>query len=76
MISERKKKESEFRKQIILQAAEQIFGRKPYEEVSIADISKKSGVCIQSIYNLFDSKKELYKNLIFFRISKFTKSLD
>ncbi|NMB99108.1 MAG: TetR/AcrR family transcriptional regulator, partial [Thermoanaerobaculaceae bacterium] len=76
MISEIKRKENEFRKEIILKAAEQVFGKKPYEEVSVLEISRKSGVCIQSIYNLFGSKKELYKNMVFFRVSKFKKALD
>jgi len=76
LISEIKRKENEFRKEIILKAAEQVFGKKPYEEVSVLEISRKSGVCIQSIYNLFGSKKELYKNMVFFRVSKFKKALD
>jgi len=76
LISERKRKEGEFRKEIILTAAEKVFGKKPYDKVSVLDISKESGVCLQSIYNLFGSKKELYKNMVLFRISKFQKALD
>ena len=67
MIKERKRKENEFRKEMILTAAEKIFGKKPYDEVSVIEISKESGVCLQSIYNHFGSKKKLYKNMIFFR---------
>lgn len=76
MNKERKQKENEFRKDIVLKAAERVFGKKPYEEVSVIDISRESGVCLQSIYNLFGSKKELYKLMILFRISKFRKALD
>lgn len=76
MNKERKRKENEFRKEMILAAAEKIFGKKPYDEVSVIEISKESGVCLQSIYNNFGSKKNLYKNIIFFRINKFKKEVD
>lgn len=75
MVKEAKRRENEFRKELILQAAERVFGKKPYEEASLNDISKESGICLQSIYNLFGSKKNLYKNLILFRIEKFKTSL-
>ncbi len=76
MVNEIKRKESEFRKEVILKAAERVFGRKPYEKASLKDISKESGICLQSIYNLFGSKKSLYKSMLLFRISEFRKNLD
>lgn len=76
MDSELKRKESEFRKELILKAAERVFGRKPYEEASLSEISNESGICLQSIYNLFGSKKDLYKSMILFRISNFRKNLN
>lgn len=76
MNSKWKKDKSKFKKEIILKASEKIFGRKNYDEVSISEISKEAGVCIQSIYNIFGSKQKLYEEVIEFRIKKFGKEID
>lgn len=74
MVSGLKLKERELKKERVLLSAEKIFGKKEYESVNVNEISKDSQVCLQVIYDLFGSKKELYFELVKFRIEKFSKA--
>lgn len=44
-----------------IESAIRLFKRDGYADVSIADISKAAGVPVQSLYNTFGDKKELYQ---------------
>jgi AcrR family transcriptional regulator len=52
------------RKASILDAALHVFGEEGYHSASISKISKKAGVSKGLMYNYFDSKEELLKELL------------
>jgi len=55
-----KEKERELRQVLIIEAARDVFGRKTYDEVSMAEIAKAAGIAKSSIYTYFKSQEELY----------------
>ncbi|MBN2260567.1 MAG: TetR/AcrR family transcriptional regulator [Clostridiales bacterium] len=60
------------KKNKIITAAVDEFGRKPYEKASINQIVKKSGISKGSIYQYFDNKEDLYRYIINLMISEKT----
>jgi AcrR family transcriptional regulator len=56
----RKQKETELRKQIILEAAEKLFLSNGYEDTIMSQIAIESGFSKGTLYNYFTSKEELY----------------
>jgi AcrR family transcriptional regulator len=72
----RKEKERELRVQLILEAGEKVFGRKPYSNASMLEIANEAQLGMQSLYNVFPSKKELYEGLINCKIRKYQAELD
>ncbi|WP_409302747.1 TetR/AcrR family transcriptional regulator [Peribacillus sp. SCS-155] len=54
----------EERKQIILQSAFECFAEKGFQIATIDDIVKQSGISKGSIYNYFDSKDDIYIELM------------
>ena len=52
------------RKTSILDAALHLFGKEGYHSASISKISKKAGVSKGLMYNYFESKEELLKDLL------------
>ncbi|AGK95815.1 TetR/AcrR family transcriptional regulator [Clostridium pasteurianum] len=57
-------KRREDKKESILDAALELFKEFGYDKVSIAEIAKKASVSQVSIYNFFDSKKNLRDELL------------
>jgi len=56
----RKQRETELRKQIILEAAEKLFLTNGYEDTTMDDIATEAEFSKGTLYNYFTSKEELY----------------
>lgn len=44
----------------ILDAAELVFGRKGYQQTTMEMLAREAGISVGSIYNLFESKEDVY----------------
>lgn len=55
-----KEKDREFRQNLIIDAAREVFGQKTYDKVSMAEIAKAAGIAKSSIYTYFKSQEVLY----------------
>jgi AcrR family transcriptional regulator len=60
----RKKKNTEKRREQILNAAMEVFTEKGYAEATIPEIAKEAGVAAGTIYLYFPSKRELFVAVI------------
>lgn len=61
---ERKEQITEYRRKQILDAALVVFSRKGYGEATIPDIAREAGVAVGTIYNYYDSKRDLLVSLV------------
>lgn len=57
---ERKEKEKEQRRNVIVEAAQSLFYSKPYDEITIEAIAEKAQLAKGTVYLYFKSKEELY----------------
>ncbi|WP_191242724.1 TetR/AcrR family transcriptional regulator [Amycolatopsis deserti] len=48
----------------LLKAAEQVFARRPVDEVTVEEIAERAGVAVGSIYNNFGSKAGLHAAVV------------
>lgn len=48
------------RREAILAAAAELFGRRPYHDVQVDDVARQAGVGKATLYRYFPSKEELY----------------
>lgn len=55
----------------ILDAAEEVFGRRGYHSASVVEITKKAGVGLGTFYLYFPSKIEIYRHLLRSRQDEF-----
>lgn len=69
----RRERELNLRKDIILEAAEEVFADKGYYEASIEEIASRAEISVGSIYNLFTNKEALYLTLIERQVNDFLK---
>ncbi len=53
-----------FKRGLIIETADQLFREKPYEVVTIEDISKAAGFGKSTIYSFFESKEEILAAII------------
>jgi TetR/AcrR family transcriptional regulator len=53
----------EARRQAILEAAEQVFARSGYDRATMAEIAGRAGYSAANLYNLFESKQDLFRAL-------------
>ncbi len=78
-LSELKQKEKEARRQLILNAAIELFSSQPVTKVSIRDIAKKAEISPALIYRHFDDRDELFVEAFVKQsenmISSFTKNV-
>ncbi len=58
-----KEKERQLRQKIIIEAAREVFGKKTYDKVSMAEIARAAGIAKSSIYTYFKSQEELYAKI-------------
>jgi AcrR family transcriptional regulator len=61
---ERKEQITEYRRKQILDAALEVFSRKGYGEATIPDIAREAGVAVGTIYNYYESKRDLLVSLV------------
>ena len=61
---ERKEQITEYRQKQILDAALAVFSRKGYGEATIPDIAREAGVAVGTIYNYYESKRDLLVSLV------------
>lgn len=75
---ERKELITEKRKTQILEAALDVFARRGYGETTIPDIAHEAGIAVGTIYNYFESKKDLLISIftIFIFNDTFTRLID
>lgn len=59
-VSERKAKEKEIRRNDIIDAAEEVFFSKGYDVATMDDVSKKAEFSKRTVYVYFNSKEQLY----------------
>ncbi|MEA2104888.1 MAG: TetR/AcrR family transcriptional regulator [Candidatus Cloacimonadota bacterium] len=56
----RKEKEIEFRENLIVDAAEKLFGEKGFEKVTMEDIALEAEYTKPTLYNYFKNKEEIF----------------
>lgn len=60
----RKEREQEFRLNLILDAAEEVFGDSAFAGASVEDIAQRAEISVGTLYNMFRSKEDLYRAVI------------
>jgi len=64
MTLSRKEKERSQRRELLLEAAARVFGRKPFDEASMQEVAAEAQIGMQGLYAHFPSKQELYEQVI------------
>jgi TetR/AcrR family transcriptional regulator, fatty acid metabolism regulator protein len=64
------------RKQQIMQAAVEIFGKSSYQNANISEIAQKAGIAEGTIYQYFKNKQDLFFTIGFERTREFCKQID
>lgn len=72
-LEERRRREKEQRRSVILNAARKLFFEKGFKYVTVDNIAKKSELSKGSIYLYFSSKEEIYTHILFRDIEKFNR---
>ena len=67
----RKEKERGQRREVLLEAAARIFGRKPFDEASMQEVAAEAQIGVQGLYDHFASKQELYEQVILQRAATY-----
>lgn len=70
-LEERRKREKENRKNAILKAARKLFFEKGFKPVTVESIAKKAELSKGSIYLYYNSKEEIYTQILLSDIDKF-----
>lgn len=71
-----KENERETRKQLIIDAAINLFAQKPFDEVSMRDIAAEAGISPASIYRYFSDRDELFLQAFTYRAEGICKTLE
>lgn len=71
MTPSRKEKERGKRRELLLDAAARVFGRKPFDEASMQEVAAEAEIGMQGLYGHFPSKQELYEQVILRRALDF-----
>jgi len=74
-LEERRKRERENRKNAILKAARKLFFEKGFKPVTVESIARKAELSKGSIYLYYNSKEEIYTQILLNDIDKFHKSI-
>jgi AcrR family transcriptional regulator len=72
-LEERRLREKEQRRSAILSAARKLFFEKGFKYVTVENIAKKAELSKGSIYLYFNSKEEIYTQILFSDIEKFNR---
>jgi AcrR family transcriptional regulator len=70
-LEERRKRERENRKAVILKAARKLFFEKGFKAVTVESIARKAELSKGSIYLYYNSKEEMYAHILLSDIDKF-----
>jgi len=60
----RKERELEFRMNLVLDAAEDVFNEHSYGTASVEEIAHRAEISVGTLYNLFHSKEEIYRAVV------------
>jgi AcrR family transcriptional regulator len=71
MTMDRKGLERQQRRDLLLEAASRVFGRKPFDEATMQDVASEAQIGMQGLYEHFPSKQELYEQVITRRAEHF-----
>ena len=71
MVSQRREQERSHRRELLLEAASRVFGRKPFDEATIQEVAAEAEIGIQGLYEHFPSKQELYEAVMVHRAQAF-----
>lgn len=67
----RRQKEKELRKRSILKASQQLFFKKGFKSVTVESIAKQARLSKGTVYLYFNSKEEIYAQILLNEIDKF-----
>lgn len=60
----RKEREQQFRLNLILDAAEEVFAETSFAGATVEEIAQRAEISVGTLYNLFRSKEDVYRALI------------
>ncbi|HEY2773410.1 MAG TPA: TetR/AcrR family transcriptional regulator [Candidatus Binatia bacterium] len=60
----RKEREQQFRLNLILDAAEEVFAETNFAGASVEDIAQRAEISVGTLYNMFRSKEDVYRAVI------------
>ena len=64
MPAPRKERERTLRREVLIEAAERVFGRKPFDEATMQEVAREAEIGMQGLYEQFPSKQELYEQML------------
>jgi len=67
----RKELERQHRRELLLEAAARVFGRRPFFEATMQEVAAEAQIGMQGLYEHFPSKQELYEQVMQFRAEAF-----
>lgn len=71
MAGSRKERERQQRREMLLEAASRVFGRKPFDEATMQEVAAEAQIGMQGLYEQFPSKQALYEQVILARALAF-----
>ncbi len=75
-IEDRRKREQAVKKKAILRAARKLFFDKGFRSVTVENIAHRAEISKGSVYIYFNSKEEIYTQILFTEIEKFHKKIE
>jgi len=70
-MNSRREKERQLRREVLLEAAGRVFGRKPFEEATMQEVAAEAEIGMQGLYEHFPSKQILYEEMVQTRAEAF-----
>jgi AcrR family transcriptional regulator len=71
MVESRKDREKQQRREMLLESASRVFGRKPFDEATMQEVAAEAQIGMQGLYEQFPSKQVLYEQVILTRALAF-----
>jgi TetR/AcrR family transcriptional regulator len=72
----RKERELQFRVNLVLDAAEEVFAESTYAQASVEEIARRAEISVGTLYNLFHSKEDIYRGVLSRSQDMFFKNLE
>lgn len=76
MKGRRRTREKALRQEVVLQAAERVFGQHPFHEATMQMVANEAELGMQSVYEQFPSKQALYEAVVLHRAESFQALLE